>query len=151
MPDLDGREVSREQDTYNEMPESPEETGSVNTDGVPQDPPAQEGPGAGDPGDTGEWEDGGALFRSTAITEEELERLKSLRRERYTENRHAEGGKQLNKYVMLGLMGLIFAYFVAAFVLNLAGAISKLTMFLMLSPVLAAIIAAYLINRSRNG
>lgn len=88
------------------------------------------------------------------ITQEELERLKSKRRERYTNGEQyykADQSKKVSKKVVIGSIIIVFAYYIALFTLDITGTISKMMM-LLLSCAGVGIAAAlyYFLVKRRN-
>lgn len=89
-----------------------------------------------------------------SLSDEELEELKANRRERYTEYRtqreYMRDTKPVSPKLVIGSIIAIFVYFMTVFILKTVGIFSELVMAILILPVVAGFIIAYLIYRNKN-
>ena len=89
------------------------------------------------------------------ITDEELERLKSERNLRYSEQYVRKDddsffNKPVNPKAVIASLVIIFAYFMTAFLLKTFGVISELAMVIMIAPVVVIFVIIYIIYRKKR-
>ena len=82
----------------------------------------------------------------------ELERLKAKRKERYEDQKREYWGKNKNpnKKIMITIIILIFAFYIALFALKVAGVLSSSLTAVLGLPVLVAVIIVYLVYTKKK-
>ena len=82
----------------------------------------------------------------------ELERLKAKRKERYEDQKREYWGKNKNpnKKIMITIIILIFAFYIALFALKVAGVLSSSLTAVLGLPVLVAVVIVYLVYTKKK-